>query len=306
MASFIARNGKYFQLGDDWEVFRSPATAADITDGTTPKDTRLQLNRRLHSAVVSGVNGCVAGSKPLVIVCGWTRSNARALGKYSAMWKEQYGLDCLIARPPPVGAFDPDGPLLGEVAEEVLKQVDEHKFGTNIIFHIFSNGGSSLWIRIEKLMKEKGNKYATIGTIMDSAPCYLTHESAVNVTLRNMPKAVKLFAVAMCHVFGFVYGLYQMVMPGPKEPSRAETFWQKFTDNKQRCPELYLYSETDEFLHSGWSKKLVAHRSATSGNKVRSMCWAKSEHVKHYITHTHDYEHCVNGFCQDVIDTFEA
>ena len=182
-------------------------------------------------------------------------------------------------------------PRQREVAKRLLEVLVEMNLTENpVLFHIFSNGGCTLYSAMREELKENSRfeDIEKLGVVYDSAPGKVKMKTVVAATFNGYRPSVLTTILQM--------GLYALlsVYVG------VETFfgmfgWQirgSLYDDMiyyhDYCPELYLFSKADTDI-SACDVENVIERRRMQGVDITSQCWDDSLHVQHLRKHRESY-----------------
>jgi hypothetical protein len=233
-----------------------------------------------------------------VYIFGWVGSTPRLLSKYADLFaNNQQIVRVQHTTAKTIDVFMNEGGLesLARLAlDDMLLRPNEP-----IILMMMSNGGVLVYTQLLKILKKDFRRYESlkfVGTIFDSAPAYLTHDSMAraptegikSTTLRSIAYWMwRIFLVPFLHVF--VFGL-----DAPKR------FWDILINDSLPCPSLYIYSMHDLLTDSQRIDELVEARQRVHTQKIFTLkifnTEEKSPHVMHFLKHPSRYERSVQDF----------
>lgn len=225
------------------------------------------------------------------MISGWVGATDKLVLRYAQAWAE-HGLPSLYFTQPPGTFFNVrDRPRI-EFSRSVLAEIDSI-FAVHgrrpIVFHSFSNGGSSVIRNLVNLVEEPGSRYAyvrdcTLGFVLDSAPAWETIDMLNNVTeaMGIGPTQRRLIAAAQTVVEKIF-------------PQRFPNFWKDMRRLGWGRPQLYLYSTADTITTASKIDEILEEKRHL-GQLVLVRRWTDSAHVAHHKAHKAEYEAAIDEF----------
>lgn len=204
--------------------------------------------------------------------------------------------------------FYPTPTLRKCFAEDLLRFIGEVNKPPNdrpVIFYVFSNGGGFILKEIEILMGANNGNGTNgsallsnsipipriIGTIYDSAPCYMHASVGARAIGEGKPLLVRILLAAVFYLSIAVSTLLHPFWP--------QKYWRAMTSIRLGGASLYLYSATDQLCDVGKLEDLIAARKS-AGHDVRYHRWEDAPHVGLLRWHQLEYEGLVFGFIQEM------
>jgi hypothetical protein len=138
---------------------------------------------------------------------------------------------------------------------------------------------------------------AHVGTLFDSAPCYIKPAFAADLFAQLAPFA--LLRPLFSAFFRFQYAFLGAALGwcGAEAGStRAVRFWDVLQACPSRVPEGYLYSADDPLCDVAELERLISARATVLANVPIKMRWEVSQHVGHLRCHGEAYERAVREF----------
>ena len=181
------------------------------------------------------------------------------------------------------------------IASKLLVLLQELNLVDNPLFiHLFSNGGGLVYRYMSELVHQN-SKYKHIkfrGVILDSCPAHRKISVAVKALLASTRNIFFLLRYTLVCFFGVYLAIQSMFtcaleMVGVKENTQTN-YWQALLADQNRCPQLFLFSKTDEIVSYYSVEEFIQHR-LNLGVKVHSICWDDSPHVQHFRHHREAY-----------------
>ena len=236
----------------------------------------------------------------IVLLFGWVGSTPRLLGKYADALLETDRVSCVYHTT--AASLDVFVRLsnLRVLAKSALDLITtRHPRGTPVVIMSMSNGGAFVYRAMLEMLAEDATSVNIVGTIFDSAPAYLSFQSAAravsegakNAFIRNLIYwAARLF-------FPLVFPL---ISGGFDYPQR---FWRACIADPLACPSLYIYSSSDELTDANQLDGLVVarrerHPAGEAG--VRVLRLTNSPHVSHLAKHPGLYKQALSHFLHDI------
>ncbi|KAK9874315.1 hypothetical protein WA026_002667 [Henosepilachna vigintioctopunctata] len=235
---------------------------------------------------------------PIVFLLGWSGALDKHLAVYSKLYEEKGFITMRYICPVVYNLFQYH--KMDEVAKNIANFFIEPNFqNKNIIFHVFSNGGSFQYEFVVKALDENSTSSQIKGVIFDSAPGVLSFSSvygAVNSMKRESYTPwikAESFVVVASHfarkLFNRFYGklinkkIYEF---NPIVNLRNE---------KNRCPQHFIYSKGDLLVPYQEVEQFWKHRKSL-GVDVTTQVYADTPHVRHYPYNKLNYKRSIFQF----------
>jgi len=233
-----------------------------------------------------------------VYLFGWVGSSPKLLSKYAdALATSPLVKRVLHTTAPTFDVFlNASGlsALARNALDEMLQRPEEA-----VILMLMSNGGVLVYLEMLKLLQKEPRRYESlriVGTIFDSAPAYLTHDSMSRAPTEGIKNPIlRRIAYWMWRIvlipflMLFVFGL-----------SASTRFWDALMNDPLPCPSLYIYSMHDLLTDPQRVDELVEARQRTHSNKIFSLKILDSEerspHVMHFLKHPDRYSRSLHDF----------
>ena len=134
---------------------------------------------------------------------------------------------------------------------------------------------------------------------MDSCPA----QQKISIAVKALAASLKIhfvlrYIIAYC--FGFFLALrylfsYLLEFTGLyRKNNRTLSCWEALLHDPNRCPQLFLFSKTDELTGYIGIEECIQQRLEL-GVKVHSICWDDSAHVLHFRQHRESYiQNCMS------------
>jgi hypothetical protein len=137
---------------------------------------------------------------------------------------------------------------------------------------------------------------AHVGTLFDSAPCYIKPAFAADLFAQMAPFSFlrPLFAAFFRFQYAFL-GAALAWCGADSGPDRAGRFWDVLQACPSRVPEAYLYSADDPLCDVAELERLISAREDVTKVPIK-MRWEVSQHVGHLRCHGEAYERAVREF----------
>lgn len=225
------------------------------------------------------------------MISGWVGATDKLVMRYAQAWAD-HGLPSLRFTQPPGVFFNIRERPRIEFSRSVLEEMDS-AFAVHgrrpIIFHSFSNGGSSVIRNLVNLVEEPESKYAyvkdaTLGFVIDSAPAWETIEMFDNVTgAMGVGTTQRRIMAAFRTVSEKIF------------PERFPNFWKDMRRLGWGRPQLYLYSTADNITKADKIDEILEEKRHL-GQLVLVRRWTDSAHVAHHKAHKDEYEAAIDEF----------
>lgn len=201
--------------------------------------------------------------------------------------------------------------LLGE---KVLKLIFDMNFEEHpIFFHMFSNGGTYMYMNILRAMKNSKHRghrreLNICGSIFDSAPGQRRFSSlyrAISAIYGQRTCVVPLF-ISVCLVCIWIvedsYSIVKNLITGERPLLDRGPLQGLIDEQTAVWPHLFLYSKEDNIIPVEDIEMFAQYRQEKFNCPVRKICFENSEHVKHFISHPAYYVQCVCKFINDCLN----
>jgi len=187
-----------------------------------------------------------------------------------------------------------------DVARKLLDVLVEMNLSDNpVLFHIFSNGGCSIYscMRTEMVMNREFQDIKKLGVVYDSAPGQPRILNGVNAQFAHYPPGLWTQIRKALFTISFLVietGRYLGSLIGLFSPSPVVVLYESMKHFSNDCPELYLYSKGDNLIPYTDVDAMIEYRKK-AGVTVDSMCWDDSNHAQHLRTHRESYmQQCIS------------
>jgi len=235
-----------------------------------------------------------------VYLFGWVGSSPKLLSKYAdALATSPLVKRVLHTTAPTFDVFlNASGlsALARTALDEMLQRPEEA-----VILMLMSNGGVLVYLEMLKLLQKERRRYESlriVGTIFDSAPAYLTHDSMSRAPTEGIKNPIlRRFAYWMWRIV--LIPFLMLFVFGLSAPTR---FWDALMNDPLPCPSLYIYSMHDLLTDPQRVDELVEarQRQRTHSNKIFSLKILDSEetspHVMHFLKHPDRYSRSLHDF----------
>lgn len=236
-----------------------------------------------------------------MLLFGWVGSTPRLLNKYADALLDTDRVSCVYHTTAPSLDVFVRLSNLRVLAKSALDLITtRHPRNTPVVIMSMSNGGAFVYRAMVELMAE--DSYSSpvniVGTIFDSAPAYLSIQSAARAVSEGAKNALvrNLIYWAARLVFPLVF---PFISGGLDYPQR---FWRACIADPLTCPSLYIYSSGDELTDASRLDGLVvarreSHPAGEAGVRVSKLT---SPHVSHLAKHPGLYKQALAQFMHDV------
>ncbi|XP_050302237.1 transmembrane protein 53 isoform X2 [Anthonomus grandis grandis] len=242
---------------------------------------------------------------PVVILFGWAGSKDKYLSKYSQVYEEK-GLITLRYTAPVKWLFVKRDHI-SIIGQKLVKLLFELNFDNHPIFvHCFSNGGAFLYQNFSTAINYNDKPLELKGVIFDSAPGKRrlgTLFKAISAIMEGNVLynfTTSLFMTMFLSLVWFVEVISNTLFAS--ENVLSNNPFANLLNEKNRCPQLFIYSKNDDLIPHTDVEEFASHRKKR-GVDVTTVCYDNSLHVKHlpenresYVTSVFQFiNKCLNG-----------
>lgn len=199
------------------------------------------------------------------------------------------------------------------LGEKVLKLIFDMNFEEHpIFFHMFSNGGTYVYLNILTAMKKHRHRRALniCGSIFDSAPGQRRFSSlyrALSAIYGSQRTSIVPLFISVCLVCIWIvedgYSIVKNLITGERPLLDRGPLQGLLNEETALWPHMFLYSKEDDIIAVEDIEMFAQYRQEKFNCPVRKVCFEKSEHVKHFISHPAYYVHCVCRFINDCLNS---
>lgn len=196
-----------------------------------------------------------------------------------------------------------------EIGKKLLEVLVEMNLADNpVLFHIFSNGGCTLYNAMREELKnnEEFEDIVRLGVVYDSAPGRPHLFRYLHLIFSGYEPGLMTSFWKACYVVFAAIGFGVDGVCRFFGTTLRETMYDKMLYYQDYCPELYLYSKADEVIASCDVDNMVERRRMQSVD-ITVRRWDDSPHVQHLRTHKEDYMKQCYGFLTNCLQqSFES
>ncbi|KAL1501267.1 hypothetical protein ABEB36_006622 [Hypothenemus hampei] len=254
-----------------------------------------QTNNATESDYVFVVN---ESKLPIVVLFGWAGCKDKYLAKYSQIYEEK-GLITLRYTAPVKWLFTKRHHL-GLIGQKLVKLLFDLNFENHPVFiHCFSNGGAFLYQNFSYALDKSERPLELKGVIFDSAP---GRRRIINLyrALTAIFEGNFLYNFSMSFimtVFLSAIWLFELISSHfvARDTEHANNPFENLRIEKNRCPQLFIYSKNDDLIPHTDVESFAAYRRQL-GVQVTTVCYENSLHVKHLPENRESYVSSVFQF----------
>ncbi|CAL1291013.1 unnamed protein product [Larinioides sclopetarius] len=245
----------------------------------------------------------VVSKEPVIILFGWAGCVDRYLAKYSEIYQKK-GCTTIryITSPNVVSPRCIDEKKIHNLAGNVINLLLDMKFDKHpIFFHVFSNGGATVYRYVSELMRKKHpNDFQIKGCIFDSCPAKVRASGFVRATLAMTDGSlVKRYMIAfVALVRAMILGVYSALLSFFTGKINYYLLWNALLEEPNICPQLFLFSKTDNVCCWDTIQEFADYRKK-KGVDVKVVLFEESEHVKHLVKYRDEYLNHVYSFIDE-------
>ncbi|KAG8195438.1 hypothetical protein JTE90_013891 [Oedothorax gibbosus] len=245
----------------------------------------------------------VVTKEPVIILFGWAGCIDRYLAKYSEIYQKK-GCTSIryITSPNVVSTRVIDEKKIYNLAENVINLLKDMKFDKHpIFFHVFSNGGGTVYRSVAEMIRKKHpNEFQIKGCIFDSCPAKVRPLGFLRATLAmtegNLITRYAISLVALAKAL--IIGAYSAMLSYLTGKINYYRLWYALVEEPNISPQLFLFSRADSVCP--WDTiQQFADRRKSMGVDVKSVLFEDSEHVKHMVTYKEEYLQHVYSFIDE-------
>ncbi|KAG9307837.1 hypothetical protein G9A89_023402 [Geosiphon pyriformis] len=257
----------------------------------------------------------------VVIMFGWTNCTLRHVSKVASYWRKKGNFHILywISTGYPYVYFPLTAtraaagfiPFLKEFGlitsnisddqETIISSNPSIKQQPKLIAHALSNGGTIGMAGLVAACRNSNLPLQFSAVILDSAPGHSGvlnfHKLFTSVQTNPMKKFFTMvlvrFLVLLITPFLILY--YYFTRTKSFLPFCEHALFQEEATN---CPRLFVFSKTDDLVPYQEVEKYVK-RSLNEGYVTKRVSFEKSDHVRHWATHTQQYEEEISEFLSE-------
>lgn len=238
--------------------------------------------------------------EPVVILLGWLGCSNKNLSKYSDIYEANGCVTISYIASPWILFFKPT--KCKENAKKLLNLLIDFNYEENpIFFHMFSNGGCTIYRYICELLCTNQFRHLNIqGCIYDSAPGKPRPYQAVKailISMQNKNIFFKFLVAIILYLYLFVVTNLRAFL-GIFQPRSSSIYEYLKMEQSSKCPQLFLFSTADDIIFSKDIKEFVRYRQEILGINVTTVEWTDSSHVKHLLKNRETY----TDSCQSFLD----
>lgn len=240
--------------------------------------------------------------EPVIILFGWAGCVDRYLAKYSEIYqKKGYTTIRYTTSQNVVSPMVIDEGKICNLAENVVELLIDMKFNSHpIFFHIFSNGGATVYRYVSELIRKKHSEEIMVrGCVFDSCPAKVRASGFIRASMAmtdgNIFKKYLIALVALLRATIFsVYSVFYNFFTGKINYYRV---WNALLEEPNICPQLFLFSKADDVCSWDTIQEFAEIRKK-KGVDVTIALFEDSPHVKHLITYREEYQKYVYTFIE--------
>jgi pimeloyl-ACP methyl ester carboxylesterase len=243
--------------------------------------------------------------KPPLLVCvlGFYGSSERHVTKYANMWKTNVFTDCKVMMHACNSNFQGLITLGKEDATTVSKRIITNYPNHNVIFHVLSNRGASVYLKLLPMLPPT---IEVKGIVFDSCPGSLHPYWFFRATAANQKQqwlkmtwnGLPWLLLSLSGLqFGWKATLFMVLFTHLTNKYILTRLYHRAVSDKDRskCPSLFIYSEADELVSYTSVEHVAKRRQAIMGG-VSVKKFQDSAHVKHLMDHEVEYVQTVQDF----------
>jgi hypothetical protein len=248
----------------------------------------------------------------VVVLLGWFGAQKKFVEKYSQIYSTLLPATWVTK----VMIMPPDHMMynfssITKFAAKVVKEIeaagkqDSYSGKTNVIFHLFSNGGTFPAAELVQLTEFK-EKLDVKGWVFDSCPGGLTLETLIGALTDSFdPKLfnyvrkdfVKWLIFTLVILIGFPLIWF---VNRPKWLISTEPYFEQVARDPHNAPLLLLYSDKDHLVKVQFVEQFEQiKRRISPCCAIEKVNFKDSDHVQHFRKHPELYRASIEKFLQD-------
>ncbi|XP_054716623.1 transmembrane protein 53-like [Uloborus diversus] len=245
----------------------------------------------------------VVKKEPVVILFGWAGCVDRYLAKYSEIYQKKgcttirYITSTNVVSPRII-----DEKKIYNLAGNVINLLLDMKFDKHpIFFHVFSNGGATVYRYVSEMMRKKHpDEFQIKGCIFDSCPAKVKASGFIRATLAMTEgNLITKYMIALVALFrATVIGIYSAMLCFFTGKINYYRLWNGLMEEPNMCPQLFLFSKADDVCCWDTIQEFADGRKKR-GVDVKAVVFEESAHVKHMVTYRDEYLKHVYNFIDD-------
>lgn len=250
------------------------------------------------------------GEKPLVVIVGWLGCHRRSVRRYEVIY-ENCGFQvlsvvpssCAIARASYKTEASnvseqvvSDRGTMKELACYVMEEIEARQ-ATEVLFHLFSNGGGFLWESFRHAVDSNGHRHVEgkiKGVVFDSSPCWFGDDASLLTAA--LAHVVEEDRQEVGNVFGPNIFVSETSQQRIQRKKRSYEYFRFLVEDKLDIPQLYLYCRGDKLADSQRIESVILFRKSNYSQPVMRKRWRNSVHCAHLMRHPKEYTNEITGF----------
>lgn len=268
----------------------------EIPDPYLDDFTRLGQQIYLYTpAAASAVAGSdVEISPALIIVCSWMYAQSRYIKKYTSCHQKRFPASPILLLRQDGGDFfwRTSSQQINNLqpALSVIRELTANKRNTNVLMHVFSNGGSWTACQLAQAYRtqvpDQNQLLPITALILDSTPSLPSAAMAYTALCEALPKTQPLRAIGSTAIWCYIHAAQAVDSVFGRE-NLTMSLRRKLNDPEgpfmqDGLKRLYIYSQADALIPGGDVEAHAREAAAIIGeNRVQLEDFVTSRHVGH-------------------------